>query len=136
MMPMRLVTTAIALGSAVALAACGGDSSESAARESADPKVALTEARKTREALSAALATYKSGDRQAAEEQVAEAYVSHFEHVEGALEQKDHELNERLEEAISGDLRDAIKAGRPASVVESQVDAVVADLRTAEGALR
>ena len=48
-----------------------------------------------------ALATYKSGDTKAAEDQVAEAYLQHFEDVEGPLEDKDAELKEKLEDAIS-----------------------------------
>src|SRR5215213_9157256 len=114
-MPVKpVLSTAAAIAASFALLACGSDSKDSSEeRESADPAVALKEAGETREALTAALATYKSGDRQAAEEQVAEAYVQHFEAVEGALERKDAELNEHLEEAISADLRSAMKAGKP-----------------------
>jgi hypothetical protein len=129
-------STVAALTASLALVACGSDSKESEEREGASPAVALKEAGETREALTAALATYKSGDKQAAEDQVAEAYVQHFEEVEGALEEKDAELNEHLEEAISADLRNAMKAGKPAAEIESQVNAVVADLQKAEAALR
>ena len=131
-----LLSTAAALVASLALAACGGDSKESEEHESASPAVALKEAGETREALSTALATYKSGDEKAAEDQVAEAYVQHFEEVEGALEEKDAELKEELEHAISGDLRDAMKQRKPVAEVESQVNAVIADLEKAEAALR
>src|SRR4051794_2520106 len=133
--PLALVPAALVL------AACGGDSgsgsSRSEQREAAStPAVALKEAAQTRKAIQTALATYKSGDAVAAEDQVAEAYVQHFEKVEDALKDKDEELNERLEETISGDLREQIKARKPAAQIEQTVRAVVDDLGTAEGLLR
>jgi hypothetical protein len=134
----HLVATAAALGASLALVACGGDSSNDSgsSQEQASASVALKEAGETRDGITGALATYKSGDKQAAEDQVAEAYLQHFEEVEHALEERDAELKEKLEEAINGDLRSAMKAGKPAAEVEAQVDAVVADLRKAEAALR
>ena len=132
----NVMSSVIALIMALALAACGGDSNESEEHEAASPAVAKKEAAETREALTAALATYKSGDKQAAEDEVAEAYLQHFEEVEGALEAKDAELNEKLEEAINGELRTAMKEGKPATEVESQVNAIVADLQKAEAGLQ
>jgi len=132
----HVLTPAAILVASLALVACGSDSKESEEHENASPAVALKEAGETREALTAALGTYKTGDKKAAEDQVAEAYVQHFEEVEGALEAKDAELKEKLEEAISGDLRNAMKSGKPATEVEDQVNAVVADLQKAESALR
>jgi hypothetical protein len=126
---------AVAL-SVLALTACGGDSNDSEAKENTDPAVALTEAGATRDGLSAALATYKSGDHAAAEDAVAEAYLQHFEQVEGPLDERDHELNENLEHAINEELRDAMKAGKPAAEIESQVNAILGDLQKAEAALR
>ena len=122
----------------LALAACGGSdsSSEESEHENASPATARQEVGETREALNAALATYKKGDKAAANEQVAEAYVSHFEEVEGPLEGKDAELKESLEHAISDDLRSSIKAGKPAKQVEAQVKAIAADLDKAEAALQ
>jgi Tfp pilus assembly protein PilF len=130
------MSSVIALIMALALAACGGDSNESEEHEAASPAVAKKEAAETREALTAALATYKSGDKQAAEDEVAEAYLQHFEQVEGALEAKDAELKEKLEDAINSELRTAMKEGKPASEVESQVNAIVADLQKAEAGLQ
>ena len=52
------------------------------------------------------------------EEQVSEAYVSHFEEVEGPLEAKDPALKERLEEAIGTELRDRDEAEGPRGEVE------------------
>ena len=122
----------------LALAACGGSdsSSKKSEQENASPATARKEVGETRDALNAALATYKKGDKAAANEQVAEAYVSHFEEVEGPLEGKDAELKESLEHAISDDLRSSIKAGKPAKQVEAQVKAIVADLDKAEAALQ
>jgi hypothetical protein len=133
----RLVLLALFTCS-LALAACGGSdsSSEESEHENASPATARKEVGETRDALNAALATYKKGDTAGANEQVAEAYVSHFEEVEGPLEDKDAELKESLEHAISDDLRSSIKAGKPAGEVEAQVKAIVADLDKAEAALQ
>jgi hypothetical protein len=131
------LATAVA---AFALTACGNDSSssksESEEHAGSSAATALTEVGETRDALQAALATYKSGDKAAAEEQVAEAYVSHFEEVEGPLDERDHELNEELEEAISGELRSDMKAGEPAAQIETKVKSIVADLDKAEALLK
>jgi len=121
----------------LAVAACGSsDSSSSTESENSSPSVARKEVGETRDALNSALASYKQGDKAAANEQVAEAYVSHFEEVEGPLEGKDSELKESLEHAIADDLRASMKAGKPASEIEAQVKAIVADLNKAEAALR
>jgi hypothetical protein len=121
----------------LAVAACGGsDSSSSTESENSSPSVARKEVGETRDALNAALASYKQGNKAAANEQVAEAYVSHFEEVEGPLEDKDSELKESLEHAIADDLRSSMKAGKPASEIEAQVKAIVADLNKAEAALQ
>jgi hypothetical protein len=126
----------ISLLATSALVAGCGDDKEKEEHEAATPEVALKEVGETRAALQAALATYKSGDAKAAEEEVAEAYLQHFEEVEGALEDRDHELNEELEEAISGELRQLIKDGKPAAAVEKAFEDVYADLDKAEAALR
>jgi hypothetical protein len=133
----RLVLVAL-FTSSLALTACGGSdsSSDESEHENASPATARKEVGETRNALNAALATYKTGDKNAAQEQVAEAYVSHFEEVEGPLEGKDAELKESLEHAIADDLRASMKAGKPAKQVETQVKAIVADLDKAEAALQ
>jgi DNA phosphorothioation-dependent restriction protein DptG len=132
----KTIAVAVTALSTFAIAACGGDSNDSEAHENVTPAVALKEAGETSEALTAALATYKSGDHAAAEDAVAEAYLQHFEEVEGPLEERDEELNEELEEAINEKLRDAMKAGKPDAEVESQVQAIVSDLEKAQAALR
>ena len=133
----RLFLLALFTGS-LALTACGGSDSSSGGseQENASPATAHKEVGETRDALNAALATYKKGDKTSAQEQVAEAYVSHFEEVEGPLEAKNGELKESLEHAIADDLRASMKAGKPAKQVETQVKAIVADLDKAEAALQ
>jgi hypothetical protein len=134
---MRRTVLLALFSSSLALAACGGnDSSSSTESENSSPSVARKEVGETRDALNAALASYKQGNKAAANERVAEAYVSHFEEVEGPLEDKDSELKESLEHAIADDLRSSMKAGKPASEIEAQVKAIVADLNKAEAALQ
>jgi high-affinity iron transporter len=123
----------LTLGS-LALAACGSGGDSTQATVSAAS--ARQDVADTRKALNAALATYKSGDRKAANEQVAEAYVSHFEDVEAPLEAKNEQLKERIEHAIADDLRTSMKAGKPASEIQAQVKAIMADLDKAEAALQ
>lgn len=131
---MRLILSCAAITGSMMLTACGG--SDSSTTESSSPATALREVRETRDALQQALATYRSGDKAGAREQVAEAYVSHFEEVEGPLGTRDHELNEELEHAISDELRADMKAGKPVAAIEAEVKAIVADLDKAEAALR
>src|SRR6476659_9036242 len=131
---MRRLLIPVLSTCSLALAACGsgGDSTQ----ETASPATARKQVAETRDALTTALATYKSGNRKAANEQVAEAYVAHFEEVEGPLESKDAALKERLEHAIADELRTSMRTGRPASEVEAQVKAITADLDKAKAALQ
>ena len=78
--------------------------------------------------LATAVDQVRSGDADAAEETVGDAYLEHFEHVEGPLGEKDHDLMEELEEAISTDLRADIKAGKSADEIKVKVDEIDADL--------
>lgn len=133
--PMRRTASFALIAGSLLLAACGSSDSTSTA-ETASPATARKEVGETRDALTAALATYRSGDKKAANEQVAEAYVSHFEEVEGALEGKDSELKESLEHAIADELRSSMRAGKPAGEIETQVKAIQADLDKAEAALQ
>ena len=133
---MRLIVTSVTAAAALGLAACGSESSDSTASSGESASVARTEIGRTRAALRAALATYTTGDATAASDQVAEAYVSHFEDVERPLGKKDPELKERLEHAISGELRAHMKAHRPARTIAREVAAIVTDLSEAEAALR
>jgi hypothetical protein len=134
---MRSTASLAVIAGSLVLTACGGsDSSSESEHENASPTVARKEVGETRDALNAALATYKRGDKAGAQEQVAEAYVSHFEEVEEPLDAKNHELKEDLEHAISDELRANMKAGKPAAAIEAQVKSIVADLDKAEAALR
>jgi hypothetical protein len=133
--PVSALLSLLATGALVA--GCGDDSSsETETRTTASPSVALKEVNETRIALVAAFAAYQAGNTEAAEEQVSEAYVQHFEEVEGALDKVDHELNEELEEAISRDLRNLIKANKPKADVQRAFADIYADLEKAEAALR
>src|SRR3954447_2549653 len=132
---MRLTISLALVTGSLALAACGGSSSPDE-QENTSPAVARKEIGATRDALQKALATYKSGDRKAAQEQVAEAYVAHFEAAEGPLAKRSDALKENLERAIATELRHAMRAARPAARVEAQVQAIVAALDKAQAALQ
>jgi hypothetical protein len=109
-----------------AAAGCGGDSGD--AEESATPAVAVTEIDEIRALLATAVEQVRAGDSDAAEETVGDAYLEHFEDVEAPLGERDHEFMEELEEAISTDLRNEIKAGKPAGEIAAHVDEIDADL--------
>jgi hypothetical protein len=129
--------TAGAAVMALAFGGCGGDDEKKAESEAkATPAQAIAEIGKVRDGLAAALVTYKAGDEKKADEQVGDAYLEHFEIVEGPLGTADHELNEKLEETIRDDLRAKMKAGAPVAEVEQLVTAIQADLVKGEAALR
>src|SRR3954471_23888477 len=113
-MKIRHVLLPVATAMSVSLVACGGDD-KSSADEQTTPAQAVMEIGTVETALDTALRQVKSGDRPAAEETVAQAYVDHFEKVEGPLGKADADLNEELEEAISGELRDKIKSAATAA---------------------
>ena len=118
-------------------AGCGSDESSSDAEsKTATPQQALREIAEVRKGLDQALSTYKSGDKAAADEQVGDAYLQHFELVEGPLEEADHELNESLEDGIREELREKIKAGAPATEIDQLHREIVTNLDKAETALR
>src|SRR5215213_6477382 len=123
-LPMLLAALAPA-----AFGGCGG--SDEAEEESATPAEAVAEIREIRTMLADAVVQVRAGDAAAAEETVGDAYLEHFEHVEGPLGERDHELMEELEEAISTDLRNEIKGGKPAGEIESAVDEIEDDLERA-----
>lgn len=120
---LLLLFSALLLGAA---AGCGGDSAE--AEESATPAEAVAEIDEIRTLLGTAVEQVRSGDADAAEETVGDAYLEHFEEVEAPLGERDHELMEELEEAISTDLRNEIKAGKPADEIAARVEEIGADL--------
>ncbi len=110
----------------LAVAGCGG--SDESDEESATPAEAVAEIEEIKTMLATAVDLVGDGDAEAAEETVGDAYLEHFEHVEGPLGEKDHELMEELEEAISTDLRNDIKEGKSADEIRTQVDAIEEDL--------
>ena len=111
---------------ALAVAGCGG--SDESEEESATPAEAVAEIDEIKTMLATAVAQVRAGDAEAAEETVGDAYLEHFEHVEHPLGEKDHELMEELEEAISTDLRNDIKDGKSADEIEAAVAAINTDL--------
>jgi len=120
----------IALAAVVLLAAgCGG--SDEADEDSATPAEAVAEIEEIEALLATAVEQVRAGDAEAAEETVGDAYLEHFEEVEGPLGERDHDFMEELEEAISTDLRNDIKAGKSADVIEAEVAEINADLEQA-----
>ena len=113
----------------LAVAGCGG--SDESDEESATPAEAVAEIDKIKTMLATAVGQVRDGDADAAEETVGDAYLEHFEHVEGPLGEKDHELMEELEEAISTDLRNEIKDGKSADEIQAEVDAITTELSQA-----
>jgi hypothetical protein len=126
----------LALGSAVALVACGEDKQAAAGGRPAGATKAIAEIGQTRIALDSGLAAFKAGDKARAQELVSEGYVQHFEEVEGPLEKVDHGLKEKLEAAIAMGIRDKMKQGAPVAEVEALVGRAKADLATAEQKLK
>jgi hypothetical protein len=128
-------------GSSVVLVAAAlgvgcGDGSESSAKEESTPQEARAEVAKTRAALDQAVKTYTGGDHAAAEKQVGDAYLEHFEHVEGQLGKVNERLNEELEEQLSQDLRAKMKANAPDREIEALAAEIRSELDSAEAALR
>ena len=120
-LPLLLATLALGLA-----AGCGG--SDESEEESATPAEAVAEIGEIKTLLETAVTQVREGDAEAAEETVGDAYLEHFELVEGPLGEKDHDFMEELEEAISTDLRADIKAGQSADEIEATVNEIDADL--------
>jgi hypothetical protein len=135
MLVRRLAGSGVLLVVAALSVGCGDDS-KSSGQEESTPQIARTELARTRTLLDQAVKTYASGEQAAAEQQVGDAYLEHFEHVEGQLEKVDEELNEELEEALSQDLRAKMKAGAPKREVEALAAEIRSDLDRAEAALK
>jgi hypothetical protein len=133
---IRPALTTLALGSALALVACGEDKKATAGGQPDGTANAIAEIGETRTALDQGLTAFKAGDKARAHELVSEGYVEHFEEVEGPLEKVDHDLKEKLEETIAMGIRDKIKQGAPVAEVEALVGQARADLTTAEQKLK
>jgi hypothetical protein len=122
-----------ALMSGVALAACGGGDSGSADAVSSQEATAEIDEIKTM--LDDGLSKYRSGEAEAAEQIVGDAYLEHFEKVEHPLEERDPELMEKLEKRISTEIRDEMKSGTEADTIASLIDETKMDLDTAKAKL-
>ena len=133
---IRPALTTLALGSALALVACGEDKRATAGGGPAGTAKAVAEIGATRTALDQGLTALKAGDESRAQELVSAGYVDHFEAVEGPLEKVDHDLKEKLEETIAMGIRDKIRQGAPVAEVEALVGRAKADLTTAEQKLK
>ena len=112
---------------ALAAAGCGG-SSDSEESEGATPSEAIAEIATIKAALDDAVSQVRAGDADTADTTVGDAYLEHFEHVEDPLGDRDHDLMEELEEAISTDLRNQIKAGEDAAAIQASVDNIKSNL--------
>ena len=123
---LSLLLATLALG---AIAGCGG--SDESEEDLATPAEAVAEIGEIKTLLATAVDQVRAGDADAAEETVGDAYLEHFESVEGPLGERDHDLMEALEEAISTDLRNDIKDGKGADEIETTVNQIEADLERA-----
>lgn len=90
----------------------------------------------TAKGLDDALAAYKAGDAAKADQLVGDAYIEHFEFVEGPLGKVDLAFMEGLEDQIRADVRNAMKDGKPVADVEALVTKAKADLATAATKLK
>jgi hypothetical protein len=124
---------AVAVITALLPSACGGedDSTTEAAREQSTPAKAIAEIDETSSGLDQAVQQLQAGDTKAAKETVAETYLQHFEEVEGPLGDVDPELNEKLEEAISTELRADI-GKESVKNIKARVEELKAELATAK----
>jgi len=119
---------------AVALAgtACGSSDED----EDTSPAAAVAEIDEIKAMLDTGLAQYRSGDHEAADTTVGDAYLEHFEHVEDPLGERDHELMEDVEHRISTEIRDEMKDGTPPDQVATLIAETKADLDSAKARLQ
>jgi DNA anti-recombination protein RmuC len=134
---LRSVLLLTALAGTLAVAGCGGSDAEAEAEdESATPAQAAQEIDQIETLLDDALAQYRDGDAEAAEETVGDAYLEHFEKVEGPLGDEDHEFMEELEHRISTEIRDEMKDDAPVAEVEQLIGQTKQDLAKAQAMLQ
>jgi len=131
---LRTVLLLAALTGLLVVAGCGGEDEE--AEESATPAAAVQEIDQIKQLLDEALAQYRVGDAETAEETTGDAYLEHFEKVEGPLGEEDHEFMEELEHRISTEIRDEMKNGASVADVEKLIDETKTDLDQAQRLLQ
>lgn len=136
-MKVRTGAAMAALAIAAFALGCGSGDDKAApkAEHTATPQQAIAEIAKVRSGVAEALATYEEGDTGAADQQVGDTYLQHFELVEGPLEEVDPELTEQLEDTIREELREQIRADAGAARVKALVREIDAKLDQAETAL-
>lgn len=134
-----MLPLAAALAGLALIAGCGDDSSSATEKEeheaAATPQKAIAEIGEVRRGLAAGLAAYRQGDAEKADRLIGDAYLEHFELVEGPLEGRDEELNEELELLISTEIRREIKEGAKTASVAALVEKANRELDEAEKAL-
>lgn len=86
---------------------------------------------KIKELLDQSVAEYEEGNTQEAKALAVEAYLDNYEFIEADIAQEDRELMEKIEVDMRIELVQMIDAGRPATEIESHVDAIKADLEVA-----
>jgi len=131
---LRTVLLLAALTGLLVVAGCGGEDEE--AEESATPSEAVQEIDQIKQLLDEALAQYRVGDAETAEETTGDAYLEHFEKVEGPLGDEDHEFMEELEHRISTEIRDEMKNGASVADVQALIDETKTDLDQAQRLLQ
>ena len=132
---LRTVLLLTALTGLLVVAGCGGEEEEEA-EESATPAEAVQQIDQIKQLLDEALAQYRVGDAETAEETTGDAYLEHFEKVEGPLGDEDHEFMEELEHRISTEIRDEMKNGASVADVQQLIDETKTDLDQAQRLLQ
>jgi SMC interacting uncharacterized protein involved in chromosome segregation len=127
---------AASLAAVALFAGCGDSGSSSSTEESeheaATPAKAIAEIGRVR----LGLAAYKQGNAEKADELIGNAYLEHFELVEGPLGESNEELNEELEDLIREELRNEVQAGADVAEVEALISEANQQLNKAEKALK